>query len=258
MKPRLVTLFYGSAAQQAAYRPLLLRWLAHHRDLGLAERLLVVTDLHDPLPHASDVAGLEILALDTRAYHAVRREGQPFDQKGALLCELLLQHPGAFLFLDLDAWLQRAADLDHPDLAASARLAMPRDLGALNCDFGLFMWPPFAHYFKRCAGVMWCGPRSPGQAQLITDHYRAAWRQLVHGHQGGVPWEKHLDRLLEQHAWSVAAQRLDQPLLSDAWNWPAHIAGYAAQEQATAAAHVHHHFGRKKWAALGRKAPRNV
>ena len=70
--------------------------------------------------------------------------------------------------------------------------------------------------------------------------------------------EQHLDRLLEQHAWSHAAQLLEQPLLSDGWNWPAHIPAFQSDTREPARKHVHHHFGRKKWHALGRKAPENV
>lgn len=258
-EPRIVTLFYGDVKSREAYRTLLDEWLDHHVALGLADRITVVTD------HRSDVRplvighpGVKVAEYDVAGYADVIRPGQPFDVKGALMCELLADTSvGPFLLLDNDAMLQREDAID--ELPAEIVIGMSRDLGALESTYGMHLHEPFAHVFKRCAGVAWFGDTDRQKRDELRTRYLDAWRTLVHGGKdGGVPWEKQLDRLLEQHAWSYAAQQMEQPLLPDSWNWPSHIDGYAAQVEATKAAHVHHLFGRKKWKRLGRKAPLNT
>lgn len=259
MKNRLVTLFYGDAHARRAYRPLFDRWIQHHAALGLAERILVVTEDRGVAPPIVKGAQVEILALDVRGYADLMRPEHPFDMKGALLCELLTCTEQPFLYLDADAYLQTAGALDHRDLLRTASLAMPRDIGALGGPYGMHLHAPFEHVLKRCAGVMWCGPVGAAWRQRVVQLYRESWRLLrTGGVAGGVPWEPHLERLLEQHAWSHAAQLLEQPLLPDAWNWPAHIPAFRSDTREPARKHVHHHFGRKKWKELGRPAPTNV
>lgn len=263
---KLVTLFYGPKESRIAYRPLFGRWIQHHEKLGLADRIVVVSEdrgVDPPVINCVDSENskkVEVIQLDVSGYADVMRPGQPFDMKGALLCELLLQRPEAFLMLDNDAFLQRADYLDHPELPKDAVIAMPRDLGALGCSFGLQLHPPYAHVSKRCAGVMFCGPVQRVGRDLrkeLVSRYCDAWKELLTGGEdGGIPWEKHLSRLLEQHAWSYAAQQMEQPLLSDAWNWPDHFADFGVEKPEEV--FVHHYFGRKKWGELGRKAPQNV
>lgn len=260
MKHRLVTLFYGPAESRRAYRPLFDRWIAHHAALGLADRILVVTEDRGVAPPIVKGAQVEIMSLPVAAYADLMRPEQPFDTKGALLCALMEATAEPFLYLDADAFLQRAAALDHRDLKRDAAILMPRDIGALGGPYGMHLHEPFSHVGKRCAGVMWCGAAGAAWRQRLVQLYRESWLLLrTGGKDGGVPWERHLDRLLEQHAWSLAAQLLEQPLLGDGWNWPAHIPDFVGEGlREPARKHVHHHFGRKKWKTLGRPAPKNV
>lgn len=269
MSRKLVTLFYGSREQREAYRPLFDKWMAHHADdLGLADRILVVSEdrkVDPPVVNAANADKVEVIQLDISDYADIMRMDQPFDMKGALLCQLLLTRPEAFLMLDNDAFLQSASALDHEDLPYDAVVAMPRDLGALGCEFGLYLHEPYRHIMKRCAGVMFCGSAHYVDQQYRHDlvlRYCEAWHELLTGApDGGIPWERHLSRLLEQHAWSYAAQGMDQPVLSDAWNWPPHFEGFKTDQFPDSPpdpAFVHHFFGRKKWKELGRPAPQNV
>lgn len=246
----IVTLFYGAPAQREAYAPLLRRWLDHHRSMGLGDRLVVAHPLAEPAPAADLVGDAQLLALGISGYRKVIRQGHPFDVKGALMCELLAVRPGAFLFLDLDAFVQRT-DLQLP--SADVLIGMARDIGAIDAGHSPFLEVPFATVRKRCAGVVWFGARDAAAAASIASEYARAWRDLRKALPGGrVPWEPQLPHLLEQYAWSLVAARLGQPVLSDRWNWPPHVRGESRL------AYIHHEFGWSKWKALGRTAPRNV
>lgn len=257
--PILVTLVYGNQKSRDAYRPLFEKWRDRHHGLGLTSRIVVVTDKRsDTPPFDPGLPGITVFAADVSGYSEVLRPDQPFDVKGALMCEWLLHANRSFLMLDNDAFLQREGDLDHPDLDPGILIGMPRDLGALHSTYGMTLHAPFEHVFKRCAGVAWFGDVCHDRRRALVADYKACWQTLARGGvDGGVPWEPHLSRLLEQNAWSYAAQRAGQPVLPDSWNWPGHLKAYRRDVVGKAAAHVCHHFGHTKWKRLG-PIPLNV
>lgn len=257
---KIVTLFYGSIEQRRAYAPLLQRWVQHHRNLGLGDKLLIVTrsDEHVSfIQHMEHGESLPILALDLSAYTDVIRPEQPFDIKGALMCEAL-RALGPFLLIDNDAFLtcDPAPLLENNVQLEGALIVMPRDIGAINAGFTAALDAPFAGVLKLCAGVVWFGDIAAHRRLQLVRAYLAAWRDLSNAFaEGHTPWQPHLSRLMEQYAWSLAAHRLgclDQ--LGDTWNWPPHLEAFGENPGAI----VNHEFGRKKWKTLGRRAPLNT
>lgn len=253
MSFQIVTLFYGTSEQRAAYAPLLRRWLAHHRAAGLGPRLVIVTRDDEP-PLAPELVGdTRVVAVSIAQYKDVIRPGQPFDVKGALMCEALRAIGEAFLFLDLDAFLQREPEPAH--IPQDSLIGMARDIGAIHCGHDPCLEKPFEQVKKLCAGVVWFGAAPIAARENLIKAYRRAWHELKDGAGPGiVPWTPRFDRLIEQYAWSLAAHRLGQPVLRDRWNWPPHIAAFGSSRLAI----VHHEFGHSKWKGLGVPAPTNV
>lgn len=262
MANTLVTLFYGPRATRLKYLPLFKKWLKHHTDMGLTDRILVVTNCKEPVM-ARGWEHIKMLQVDTDGiYDDVIRQGQPFDVKGAIMCALLKTDIGPFLMLDNDAFLRSPECLDSPELKSNITIGMNRDLGALLFlgEEGMYLYPPYAHVMKRCAGVAWFGEQS--RRGELVDLYIKYWKELCTGgvgdREGRVPWQENLKHLLEQHAWSYAAQTMKQPTLADSWNWPMHHKEYNEDAAGVAAANVYHYFGHRKWAKLKIAAPANV
>ena len=184
-----------------------------------------------------------VLKLDISGYADVMRAGQPFDIKGALMCEAALAIDRPFLMLDSDALL-----IADPSAALGAMgntpCAMPIDHGAILSGHQLLCDKPFAAVRKMCAGVFWFGDVTRRKA--LVGHYLMAWRELL---SHNCPWTPCIPHLLEQYAWSLAHHRMNGATLPATMNWAPHIVGKSPH------AIVNHLFGHKKWNG---KAPANT
>lgn len=227
------------------YLDLLKTWVAQLRKtLGPDARFTVFT--HDAQADLAKL-GFPTLSLNISAYRDVIRPGQPFDIKGALMCEAALAIREPFLMLDADAllvqnpapWVNRFMDYT---------CAMPTDAGAILHGHKAMMDGEWSHVRKMCAGVFWFGDPSPAKRSELVNEYRVAWAQLL---AADIPWTPRLPHLLEQYAWSVAHHRLGGATLAGCMNWPPHLCGE------TPLAVVNHYFGHKKWKGKG-PAPKNV
>ncbi len=188
--------------------------------------------------------GYPVLKLSIKGYSDVLREGQPFDIKGALMCEAAIAIKRPFLMLDSDALLVANPSDVLDAIAQNAACAMPIDHGAILSGHQLLCDEPFPTVRKMCAGVFWFGDVSRRKA--LVGHYLMAWRELFHH---DFPWTPKIPHLLEQYAWSLAHFRMNGATLPASMNWAPHIVGESPH------AIVNHLFGHKKWNG---KAPANT
>ncbi len=188
--------------------------------------------------------GYPVLTLDIFNYADVMRDGQPFDVKGALMCEAALTIKRPFLMLDSDALLVANPSDVLDSLAQNAACAMPIDHGAILSGHQLLCDEPFPTVRKMCAGVFYFGDVTRRNA--LVGHYLMAWRELFHH---DFPWTPKIPHLLEQYAWSLAHHRMNGATLPASMNWAPHIVGHSPH------AIVNHLFGHKKWNG---KAPANT
>lgn len=238
MKHLIAIPYFGTNAR---YLDMLHEWVRTLKESAPDAEFLVFT--HD----AADILkpfGYPVLKLDIGGYKDVIRPAQPFDIKGALMCEAALNIHRPFLMLDADAYLVGNTSAVLDAMPADCVCAMPIDHGAIlhghkaRCD------APFEQVRKMCAGVFWFG--SPVWRQQLVTHYRIAWRELL---EHDCPWTPRLPHLLEQYAWSLAHWRLNGATLPASFNWAPHIVGESKH------AIVNHLFGHKKWKG---KAPKNT
>lgn len=227
------------------YLALLDEWVRQlRRTLGADARFLVFT--HDA---AADLRkrGYPHAVYDISRYADIIRPGQPFDIKGALMCEAALNIAEPFLMLDADALLVA----DPSPWVAPYELhtcAMPTDAGAILHGHKGMMDGHWQNVRKMCAGVFWFGDATGNKRAELVNEYRAAWHALK---SADYPWTPRLPHLLEQYAWSVAHHKLGGATLAGCMNWPPHLCGKSEL------AVVNHYFGHRKWAGKG-PAPKNV
>lgn len=228
----LATLYYGDRAPR--YDAMLAAWLQEAEAVRSAS-IAGVHVLSDRV-----FSGLDSIVLRPHG-DCPRREGDPFDLKGALMCSALIALPGPLLILDLDAVLQRDPT---PALApfAESLIALPVDSGAARNPLVRNNVP------KKCAGVAWFGRATPEEREILVRKYCDAWQSLasLHRPQPGAKHPKQSPHLLEQHAWSLANFRCGRHTLPDSMNWPAHHRG---PMPGTEGAYVHHNYGQRKWRA---------
>ncbi len=185
-----------------------------------------------------------VIDLDISGYKEVIRAGQPFDIKGALMCEAAIAIKRPFLMLDSDALLVANPSDVLDSLAQNAACAMPIDHGAILSGHQLLCDEPFPTVRKMCAGVFWFGDVAGREA--LVSHYLMAWRELL---SHNCPWTPCIPHLLEQYAWSLAHHRMNGATLPATLNWAPHIVGESPH------AIVNHLFGHKKWNG---NAPKNT
>lgn len=230
--------YFGSNPK---YLEMLHEWVRVLKRTAPDARFLVFT--HDA-EEALKPFGYPTLTLSIDGYADVIREGQPFDIKGALMCEAAMNIRDPFLMLDADALLvanpSEILDAMNPETVC----AMPIDHGAILHGHKSLCEKPFADVRKMCAGVFWFGDVSR-RAELVTS-YRLAWREMF---SHDCPWLPCLPHLLEQYAWSLAHHRLSGETLPATLNWAPHILGESPH------AIVNHYFGHKKWNG---QAPKNT
>lgn len=222
------------------YLEMLDDWVRNFRERFPVSRFVVFT--HDAQEQLTQ-RGYPFVSLDISGYASVIREGQPFDIKGALMCEAAEAIDEPFLMLDSDALLMRDPSGLLTEFAGRT-CAMPIDSGAILSGHKARMDEPFGHVRKMCAGVFWFG--DTGMREVLGDEYRNAWRDL---HVADCPWTPRLPHLLEQYAWSLAHHRLNGATMPGMMNWAPHITGDSDM------AIVNHYFGHKKWNG---KAPANT
>jgi hypothetical protein len=183
----------------------------------------------------------------TKPFADCIRPGQPFDVKGALVCDALTKldpHEG-LLVLDLDALLRR----DPSEILrrfTSYPVAMPEDHGALVFFRSMNLEKPFESVVRHCAGVMWFGA-SEDRIRL-SGEYRKAWHELQALPR--LPWEPALPHLLEQYAWTLVHHRMNGPSLPISMNWSSRFFG------TNPGAIVDHDYGHGKW--NGSAAPKGT
>lgn len=230
------------------FRPLLDRWFASHRELGLAAALPVTLIGDDPDAEAAAVEnGARFELVDVAGFLDLVRPGQPFDKKGAIVCSFLLRSSAPALVLDADAFLARDP---RPTLEefVDAPIAMPVDHGALVHDRTAKLEAPFEEVRKMCAGVQFFGFARGGRSRLVAG-YRRAFEEIRALPK--VPWAPPLSHLVEQYAWSVCWHRRGGKTLPASLNWaPSHLGPNPF-------AIVNHHYGHPKWRELGVRAPAN-
>lgn len=237
MKHLIAIPYFGTNAR---YLEMLHEWVRVLKRTAPDARFVMFT--HD----AEEVLkpfGYPTLTLSIDGYSDVMREGQPFDIKGALMCEAALNIHEPFLMLDADAYLvaNPSAILDK---LADTPCAMPIDHGAIlhghkaNMDF------PHQDIRKMCAGVFWFGDTF--DRRELVKNYLYGWKVL---RDLNCPWTPCLPHLLEQYAWSFAHHHMNGATLPATFNWSPHILGDSPY------AIVNHFFGHKKWNG---KAPKNT
>lgn len=223
------------------YLEMLHDWVRQLRKTG-GQDVEFVIFTHDAAD-ALKAFGYPVMKLDISGYAEVIRAGQPFDIKGALMCEAAWAINRPFFMIDADALL-----VGNPSAALDAMgntpCAMPVDHGAIVSGHKALMDAPFSDVRKMCAGVFWFGDVTR-RAELVTQ-YKLAWRELL-SHE--CPWTPCIPHLLEQYAWSLAHHRMGGATLPATLNWAPHIVGPSPH------AIVNHLFGHKKWKG---HAPKNT
>lgn len=233
--------YFGDVAK---FAPLLERWVQCWRAVGLTMESAPAVLLSDN-PKVEEVAtrfAVGSAIVDVSLYRDVMRPGQPFDLKGALVCEYLKRWQYPTLVLDADAFLVRDP---RPALEPFRHepLAMPLDQGSQVYWRKGTLDAPFAHVRRLCAGVQFFGVPSPAfSRRYITSRYLAAYKSLVA--MPVLPWSPPISALLEQFAWSVVAAELNAPILPAPLNWGRHHLG------PNPAAVVHHYYDFHKWRDL--------
>jgi len=230
----IATISFGDSPDQAA---LLRLWCAHARHFAPRHRLLVISDAASPVAEHVPVLRLEL----GEEYAPVLRPGEPFDKKGALLCEAALRL-GPFLYLDSDAFLVADPTVALCAFGGNSALAMPIDHGVANisafqCSEGAIA--------ERCAGVAWFGTQG---REMIVLAYQRAFTLLVDDPQLSPTLDRHL---IEQYAWALVMHWLGGATLPDDFNHPRH------QRGPSKTAIVHHYFGGGKSSALKVTEPLN-
>lgn len=223
------------------YLHMLDEWVANFRTRFPGSEFLVFT--HDAA-QTMKAKGYPCLELDISRYADVIRPDQPFDVKGALMCEAALMIKRPFLMLDSDALLV-ADPTAVLDAMGDAPCAMPVDHGAILSGHARYMDYPFRDVSKMCAGVFWFGA---GKRAELVQRYRDTWKMLK---ELDCPWTPRLPHLLEQYAWSVALRCMGGCELPATMNWAPHYGGIGEHPNAI----VNHYFGHKKWNG---KAPKNT
>ncbi len=238
MKHLIAIPYFG---ENPKYLEMLHEWVRTLKRTAPDAEFVVFT--HDAVS-VMDEFDYPVIDLDISGYREVMRDGQPFDIKGALMCEAALAIKRPFLMLDSDALLVANPSDVLNSIAQNAACAMPIDHGAILSGHQLLCDEPFPTVRKMCAGVFWFGDVTRRKA--LVGHYLMAWRELFHH---DFPWTPKIPHLLEQYAWSLAHHRMNGATLPASMNWAPHIVGTSPH------AIVNHLFGHKKWNG---KAPANT
>lgn len=206
------------------YRPLLDAWLWQYKQTGLTYPVHVVTPDVMKMPQEWVVRKIEDVSfplyivdqIPLTQYADVIRPGQPFDIKGALVCEGLKYVGDHTLVLDSDAVVMRDP---LPDLLKvwDSPLAMPVDHGSLLNGREAFLTGLHSKVRKCCAGVMWFG-----RQETTSEIYHSVWKGLK---DDNFPWNPRLEHLLEQNAFSLVRHVQTGAILPHTFNWSTRFLG---------------------------------
>ena len=208
------------------YTRLLDLWLEHYWKSGCKLPLYILTNMECVLPKHLLLPGMTVLRVDTEKHAALIRAHCPFDIKGVLILEALLQLSRCVI-MDIDALLLKdpTERLNH---IGDTSFAMGLDGG--NRDI------PGCNWKEHNAGVMYFGNDSVPMRQAIITAYTSAYHELRARTDAGS---------LEQMAWSLVWHRMNAlgqaKLLPMALNW-------SRFWPACPATVVLHEHGEKKWA----------
>lgn len=225
----IVVPFFGDLDR---FRPMLAEWDSSYKALGLRHPVVMVSDRS---AHAIGLPEIPSRTYDLSTMIDIIRPNEPFDIKGALVCQALLEFPDrSLLVMDLDTVFVRDPAVELQRFAGCS-IAMPIDQGALVHGRTPFCDPPYGHLRKLCAGVMFFGS-GVDRAQLV-DEYRRAWSEL----DGIFPWDPPHPWLLEQYAWALAHRVVGGRILPQSFNWGPHFLGESPQ------AVINHFYGFAKF-----------
>lgn len=191
---------------------------------------------HMPVPEGVQLVRFDLSALSRYMRHESHvnlptipgHGGRPhlWDVKGALVASFLREATQSILYLDTDAFPQRALE---PALPTDRVMWQPPEIGP---DVFAVRGMPVQHC---CAGVMWFP--QPAAFADIASNYFTAFTELFRS----TP--RHW--LLEQRAWSVTRHILKGGILAREWNWLPHRKEYAKVKNAQP--YVVHMHGPEKW-----------